>query len=116
MSRKRLENVEQNLWRNEGLKIDYEKIIQEQLEEGIVEKAPEQSKSPHVFYMPYKPVVREDATVEREEATTTKVQTKWQAKKMAWFSMPVLSPILLPIVSMSVCTLARPCNLCYGTS
>ena len=66
-SRKRLENVERKLGRNEDLKIEYEKIIHEQLEQGIVEKAPEQATGSRVFYMPHKPEVR-------EETTTTKVR------------------------------------------
>ena len=66
-SRKRLKNVEWKLRRNKDLNIEYEKIIHEQLEQGIVEKAPEKPTGSHVFYMPYKPVVR-------EEATTTKVR------------------------------------------
>ena len=61
-SRKHLKNIEQKRRRNEGLKIKYEKIIHEQLEQGIVKKAPEQHTSHHVFYMPHKPVVREEAT------------------------------------------------------
>ena len=60
-SRKRLENVERKLRRNEDLKIEYEKITQRQLEQGIVEKAPEQLTGPRVFYMPHKAVVREEA-------------------------------------------------------
>ena len=61
-SRKHLKNIEQKRRRNEDLKIKYEKIIHEQLEQGIVKKAPEQHTSRHVFYMPHKPVVREVAT------------------------------------------------------
>lgn len=66
-SRKRLKNVERKNRRNKDLEIEYEKIIHEQLEQGIVEKPPEKPTGSHVFYMPYKPVVR-------EEATTTKVR------------------------------------------
>ena len=36
--------------------------MHEYLEQGIVKKAPEQPTGPSVFYMPHKPVVREDAT------------------------------------------------------
>lgn len=78
----------------------YEKIIHEQLEEGIVEKAPEKHTGPCVFYMPQKPVVR-------KEATTTKVRMVFDASA---------KPVLLPTVSMSVCTLAYHYNLCYETS
>ena len=71
-SRKRIENVERKLRRNEDLKMEYKKIIHEQLKKGRVEKAPEQPTGPHVFYIPHKPVVR-------EETTTTKVRIVFDA-------------------------------------
>ena len=71
-SRKRLENVERKLRRNEELKSDYEKIVLEQLDQGIVEKAPKQPTGNRVFYMPHKPVVR-------ESATTTKMRMVFEA-------------------------------------
>ena len=61
-SRKCLENVERNLRRNEELKSDYEKIVLEQLDQGIVEKAPKQPTGNWVFYVPHKPLVIESAT------------------------------------------------------
>lgn len=36
--------------------------MHEYLEQGIVKKAPKQPTGPSVFYMPHKPVVREEAT------------------------------------------------------
>ena len=48
-SRKHLENVERKLKRTEDLKIEYEEIIHEQLEQGVVEKAPKQPTGPRVF-------------------------------------------------------------------
>ena len=71
-SQRRLCNVEWKLKRNEGLKLEYEKIVAEQLEQGIVEKAPEQPTGERVFYMPHKPVVR-------ETASTTKVRMVFDA-------------------------------------
>lgn len=41
---------------------EYDKIIEEQLELGIIEKVPEELSGKRVFYMPHKPVVREGAT------------------------------------------------------
>jgi len=41
---------------------EYDKIIEEQLEMGIIEKVPEEVSGKRVFYMPHKPVVREGAT------------------------------------------------------
>ena len=61
-SRRRLHNVERKLKRNEELKIEYDNIVHEQIEQGIVEKATDQPTGERVFYMPHKPVVRESAT------------------------------------------------------
>ncbi|XP_068738985.1 uncharacterized protein [Montipora capricornis] len=61
-SRRRLHNVERKLRRNEKLKIEYDNIVHEQIEQGIIEKEPEQPRGERVFYMPHKPVVRESAT------------------------------------------------------
>ena len=60
-SRRRLHNVERKLKRNEELKIEYDNIVREQIEQSIVEKIPEQPTGERVFYMPHKPVVRESA-------------------------------------------------------
>ena len=51
---------------------EYEKIVREQLEEGIVEVAPETPTGDRTFYMPHKPVVR-------ESASTTKVRMVFDA-------------------------------------
>ena len=61
-SRRRLHNVERKLKRNEELKFEYDNIVHEQIEQGIVEKATEQPTAERVFYMPHKPVVRESTT------------------------------------------------------
>jgi len=61
-SRRRLHNVEQKLRRNNKLKIEYDDIAHEQIEQGIIEKVPEQPTGERVFYMPHKPVVRESVT------------------------------------------------------
>ena len=60
-SRRRLHSVERKLTRNEELKIEYGNTVHEQIEEGIVEKAPEQATGERVLYMPHKPMVRESA-------------------------------------------------------
>ncbi|XP_068742455.1 uncharacterized protein [Montipora capricornis] len=61
-SRKRLHNVERKLRRSEKLKIEYDNIVHEQIDQGIVEKVPGQPTGERIFYMPHKPVVRESAT------------------------------------------------------
>ena len=55
---------------------EYDKIIEEQLEMGIIEKVPEDLNGKRVFYMPHKPVVR-------ESATTTKVRMVFDAGSKA---------------------------------
>ncbi len=98
-SRKRLHNVNRTLKQNQQLKDEYEKIVREQLKDGIIEKTEGKSTSERVFYMPHKPVIKENAS-------TTKVRMVFDE---------VLDHIHLPIVSMNACTLAPRSNLCYGT-
>ena len=43
----------------------YDKIIEQQLEEGIIELAPQNPDGSRIFYMPHKPVVRKHATTTR---------------------------------------------------
>lgn len=57
-SRRRLIRVERKLSQDQKLREDYEKIVRDQLEEGIVEVAPETPIGDRTFYMPHKPVVR----------------------------------------------------------
>ena len=72
-SRSRLKSVERKLGRNPDLKRAYQEIVETQLKEGIVEKVPEQeADGERVFYLPHKPVVR-------EEAATTKVRMVFDA-------------------------------------
>ena len=72
-SRSRLKSVERKLVRNPELKRAYQDIVEIQLKEGIIEKVPEQeADGERIFYLPHKPVVR-------EEATTTKVRMVFDA-------------------------------------
>ena len=71
-SRKRLTNVNRKLEKASELKKEYDDIINEQLVEGVVEEAPENPTGDRVYYMPHKPVVRQDAT-------TTKVRMVFDA-------------------------------------
>ena len=57
-SRKCFEKIKQKLRRKEDLKIKYEKIIHEYLEQSMVKKAPEQPTAPSIFYMPHKPMTK----------------------------------------------------------
>ena len=71
-SRKRLQNLERKLTKNENLKQGYEKIIEDQLKGEIIEKVPEKATGERIYYMPHKPVVREDAA-------TTKIRMVFDA-------------------------------------
>ena len=61
-SRKRLVNLWKKIDRDEKLKKDYEETIEKQLKSGIIETAPEEPTGERVYYMPHKPVVRDEAT------------------------------------------------------
>ncbi|CAB3985963.1 Hypothetical predicted protein [Paramuricea clavata] len=61
-SRKRLHNVNRKLKQNQQLKDEYEKIVHEQLKDGVIEKTKESSNGERVFYMPHKPVIKENAS------------------------------------------------------
>ena len=71
-SRKRLHNVNRKLKQNQQLKDEYEKIVHEQFKDGVIEKTKESSTSERVFYMPHKPVIKENAS-------TTKVRMVFDA-------------------------------------
>ncbi|CAB4040528.1 Hypothetical predicted protein, partial [Paramuricea clavata] len=60
-SRLRLKRVEKKLEQDECLRKDYEKIIIDQVAAGIIEKAPDTPTGERVFYMPHKPVIKQDA-------------------------------------------------------
>lgn len=66
-SRRCLIRIEKKLSKGPNLREEYEEIVREQLEEGIVEVAPETSTGHRTFHMPHKPVVR-------ETASTTKIR------------------------------------------
>ncbi|CAB4011187.1 Hypothetical predicted protein [Paramuricea clavata] len=71
-SRTRLQNVDRKLDKTPELKREYNNIISEQLSQGGVEVAPDTSTGDRVYYMPHKPVVRQNAT-------TTKVRMVFDA-------------------------------------
>ena len=45
-----------------SVKESFGAIIEEQLDMGIIEEAPTQPTESRTFYMPHKPVIRDDAT------------------------------------------------------
>ena len=100
-SRRRLSNVDKKLTKDESLKREYEKIIEEQLTSGVIERVPAKPTGERVYYMPHKPVVRQDAT-------TTKVRMVFDASakpsQLAYsinecmFTGPPLHPLLWDIM------------------
>lgn len=71
-SRKRLQHVNKKLIPNQKLKQEYEKIVMDQLRDGIIERVPELPSGEQILFMPHKPVVRDNAT-------TTKVRMVFDA-------------------------------------
>ena len=100
-SRRRLFNVNEKLAKDENLKQEYEKIINDQLASGVIEKAPDEPSGERVYYMPHKPVVRQDAS-------TTKVRMVFDASSKphplassinnCMFTGPPLQPLLWDIM------------------
>jgi len=71
-SRKRLQHVNKKLIPNQKQKQEYEKIVVDQLRDGIIARVPELPSGERIFFMPHKPVVRDNAT-------TTKVTMVFDA-------------------------------------
>ena len=100
-SRRRLFNVNKKLVKDENLKREYEKIIEDQLDSGVIERVPERPTGERVYYMPHKPVVRQDAS-------TTKVRMVFDASSKphpmansineCMFTGPPLQPLLWDIM------------------
>ena len=95
-ARKRLHNVMRKLSNDPETKQAYDKIIEQQLEEGIIELAPQNPDGSRVFYMPHKSVVR-------TRATTTRVRMVHDAS-----AKPSSED-----VSLNVSTLGLICNHFY---
>ena len=101
LSRKGFQNVERRLSKNENLREEYANIIEEQLQVGIVEEAPERPTGEREFYRPHKPVIR-------ESAVTTKIRMVFDASAKAYpwannindcvFTGPPLQPLLWDIM------------------
>ena len=99
LSRKRLENVERKLSRNEKLKEEYDCIVEKQLSAGVIEEAPQNPLGNRVFYMPHKPVVKQ-------------VQSP---RRFAWCLTRVPDPTLWLTALMTVCLLAPHYSHFSGT-
>ncbi|CAB4038411.1 Hypothetical predicted protein [Paramuricea clavata] len=73
-SRRRLFNVSKKLAKDENLKQEYEKIIDDQLASGVIEKVPDEPSGERVYYMPHKPVVRQDASTTKTNLLLADIQ------------------------------------------
>ena len=85
-SLKRLKNLTRKLQR-EDLTVKYNDIIQEQLTEGVIEKAPPVSQPEKEFYIPHKCVIR-------KSAETTKMRIVYDASARATPNSPSLNDCL----------------------
>ena len=72
--------------RHSDMLSEYDAVISEQLEQGVVEKVPEKAKGKE-FYLPHR-------TVMREEAETTKLRVVYDASARAHGSVPSLNECL----------------------
>ena len=73
-SRGRLANVERKLSKDRVLKEKYEEIVKEQLDEGIIETAPETPTGERTFYMPHKPILEKTRPPQRSGWCLTQAQ------------------------------------------
>ena len=84
---RRLSSLNKKLER-QGLTIEYDKIIRDQKEQGIIEDCPPEPAG-REFYIPHKPVVREDAA-------STKLRVVYDASARAYANAPSLNECLYP--------------------
>ena len=101
LSRKRLQNNERRLSKNESLRGQYADIIEEQLRMGIVEEAPEWPTGERVFYMPHKPVIKESAVIAKDRMVfdaSTKPYPLANSISDCMFTGPPLQPLLWDIM------------------
>ncbi|CAB4008154.1 Hypothetical predicted protein [Paramuricea clavata] len=75
---RRYKRVERKLQQDECLRKDYEKIIIDQVAAGIIEKAPDTPTGERVFYMPHKPVLKQDAITTKTPWMVFNASTKPQ--------------------------------------
>ena len=86
-SLRRLENLERKLRKNDLYRA-YDAVVQEQKEEGVIEQAPQRSGKPE-FYIPHRPVIRENAA-------TTKLRVVYDGSARASPNSPSLNECLNP--------------------
>ena len=83
------------------LKKEYDNIINEQLVKGVVEEAPENPTGYRVYYMPHKPVVRQDVTSTKVRMVfdaNAKPNTSAESINDCMFTTPTSQPQLWDIL------------------
>ena len=93
--------IEKKLSQDLKLGSEYEKIVREQLEEGIVEDAPETPTGDRTFYMPHKPNNRESASttkVRRVFDASAKLHPQANNVNECMYTGPSLQPLLWGIL------------------
>ena len=100
-SRLRLKRVEKKLECNESLRKDYERIVVDQVAAGIIEKVPDTPTGERVFYMPHKPVVKQEATTTKTRMVfdaSAKPQPTSSSINECMYPGPSLQPLLWDIL------------------
>ena len=83
----RLNNLLRKMNQTPDILKQYHGIIQQQLEEGILEHAPDEPTGKQTFYMPHRPVIK-------EQAETTKMRIVYDASARERLSEPSLNDCL----------------------
>ncbi|XP_028405760.1 uncharacterized protein LOC114528332 [Dendronephthya gigantea] len=100
-SKARLRRVEKKLESDAGLRKDYEKIIVDQVMAGIIEKAPTTPTRERVYYMPHKPVIKQNATTTKTRMVfdaSAKPQPTSNSINECMYPGPPLQPLLWDIL------------------
>ena len=100
-SRRGLMNVNRKPEKAPQLKKEYDNIINEQLVKGVVEEAPENPTGYRVYYMPHKPVVRQDVTSTKVRMVfdaNAKPNTSAESINDCMFTTPTSQPQLWDIL------------------
>ena len=93
--------VERKLSQDPNLKKEYEKIVKDQLEEGVVEATSEIPAAERTFYMPHKPVVRETASTAKVKIVfdaSAKPHPLGNSINRCMYTGPPLQPLLRDIL------------------
>ena len=100
-SRLRLKRVEAKFEHDRELRGNYERIIADQVAAGVVEKVPTEPTGERVFYMPHKPVVKQDATTTKTRMVfdaSAKPQPTSRSINECMYPGPPLQPLLWDIL------------------